>query len=80
MWGYYIGGYQVIKKWLSYREQDLLGRSLTQNEAREVMNMARSLAAIVLIKPALKQITWRLRMLFIPGQSWVPDDGLQSGF
>jgi hypothetical protein len=20
VWGYYIGGYQVIKKWLSYRE------------------------------------------------------------
>lgn len=21
VWGYYIGGYQVIKKWLSYRER-----------------------------------------------------------
>ena len=25
VWEYYIGGYQVIKKWLSYREQELLG-------------------------------------------------------
>jgi len=53
IWGYYIGGYQVIKKWLSYRERDLLGRSLTQDEAREVMNMARRLAAIVLMEPTL---------------------------
>jgi hypothetical protein len=53
VWGYYIGGYQVIKKWLSYREHDLLGRFLTQDEAREVMNMAHRLAAIILMQPAL---------------------------
>jgi hypothetical protein len=28
VWDYTIGGYQVIKKWLSYREHDLLGRAL----------------------------------------------------
>jgi len=44
VWNYYIGGYQVIKKWLSYREHDLLGRSLTFDEAREVTHMARRLA------------------------------------
>ena len=53
VWNYYIGGYQVIKKWLSYRERDLLGRPLTLDEAREVTNMARRLAAIVLMEPAL---------------------------
>ena len=53
VWGYYIGGYQVIKKWLSYRERNLLGRSLTRDEAREVTGMARRLAAIVLKEPAL---------------------------
>jgi hypothetical protein len=53
VWNYYIGGYQVIKKWLSYREQPLLGRSLTIEEAREVTHMARRLAAIILIEPAL---------------------------
>jgi hypothetical protein len=52
-WTYYIGGYQVIKKWLSYREQKLLGRALTPEETREVMNMARRLAAIVLMEQAL---------------------------
>jgi len=36
VWNYTIGGYQVIKKWLSYREQELLGRSLKLEEVREV--------------------------------------------
>lgn len=55
VWEYYIGGYQVIKKWLSYREQELLGRPLSADEAREVMNMTRRLAAIVLLQPALDE-------------------------
>jgi hypothetical protein len=29
VWDFTIGGYQVMKKWLSYREHDLLGRPLT---------------------------------------------------
>ena len=36
VWEYYIGGYQVIKKWLSYREDEILGRALKPEEAREV--------------------------------------------
>ena len=47
VWDYTIGGYQVIKKWLSYREADLLGRPLTPDEAREVMNMARRIAQYI---------------------------------
>jgi hypothetical protein len=53
VWHYTIGGYQVIKKWLSYREQELLGRSLMQAEVIEVTNMARRIAAILLLEPAL---------------------------
>ena len=53
VWGYFIGGYQVIKKWLSYREQKLLGRGLRAEEAREATNIARRLAAILLLQPAL---------------------------
>ena len=55
VWDYTIGGYQVIKKWLSYRESDLLGRPLTSDEAREVMSMARRIAAILLLQPALDE-------------------------
>jgi hypothetical protein len=48
-----IGGYQVIKKWLSYREQRVLGRALTMAEIMEVTAMARRLAALVLLQPKL---------------------------
>jgi hypothetical protein len=53
VWEYTIGGYQVIKKWLSYRERELLGRALTVDEVREVTNMARRIAAILLLEPQL---------------------------
>ena len=50
-----IGGYQVIKKWLSYREQRVLGRPLTLVEIIEVTAMARRLAALVLLQPRLDE-------------------------
>jgi hypothetical protein len=53
VWGYYIGGYQVIKKCLSYRESDLLGRTLTQDEEREVSDLVRRITAIVLMESPL---------------------------
>jgi hypothetical protein len=53
VWDYTIGGYQVMKKWLSYRERDLLGRALSLDEVREVTNMARRIAAILLLGPRL---------------------------
>jgi hypothetical protein len=53
VWDYTIGGYQVIKKWLSYREFDLLGRALTTAEAREVMQTACRPAALILPEPEL---------------------------
>ena len=55
VWDYTIGGYQVIKKWLSYREASLLVRPLTPDEAREVMNIARRITAIILLQPALDE-------------------------
>ena len=55
VWTYTIGGYQVMKKWLSYRERPLLGRSLTQEEVREVTNMARRIAALLLLEPQLDE-------------------------
>ena len=53
VWEYTIGGYQVIKKWLSYREERLLGRPLTKDEVRYVQEMTRRIAAILLLTPAL---------------------------
>ncbi len=53
VWNYTIGGYQVLKKWLSYREHALLGRALTPDEAREVVHIARRIAALILLQPEL---------------------------
>ncbi|HQG54137.1 MAG TPA: DNA methyltransferase, partial [Thermoleophilia bacterium] len=55
VWRYTIGGYQVMKKWLSYRERALLGRDLKPEEARYVTEMARRIAALVLLEPALDE-------------------------
>jgi hypothetical protein len=53
VWDYTLGGYQVIKKWLSYREHDVLGRGLKPDEAAYVSEMVRRIAAILLMGPAL---------------------------
>ena len=55
VWEYTIGGYQVIKKWLSYRELDLLGRPLTKEEVRYVQEMARRIAALIMLEPTLDE-------------------------
>ena len=55
VWDFTIGGYQVIKKWLSYREQRVLGRLLTMAEIMEVTAMARRLAALVALQTALDE-------------------------
>jgi hypothetical protein len=52
-WEYRIGGYQVIKKWLSYRERTILGRDLTMEEVRYVTEIIRRLSAILLLQPLL---------------------------
>jgi hypothetical protein len=55
VWDFTIGGYQVMKKWLSYREQRVLGRALTMAEIMEVTAMARRLAALVLLQAKLNE-------------------------
>ena len=53
VWDYTLGGYPVLKKWLSYREAKLLGRPLMPEEAVEFTRIARRIAAILLLGPAL---------------------------
>ena len=53
VWDYTIGGYQVIKKWLSYREKAIIGRGLTMEEADYVTEMVRRIAALILLQPEL---------------------------
>ncbi len=53
VWEYVLGGYQVIKKWLSYREAVILGRPLTVEEVREVTRMVQRIAALLLLSDDL---------------------------
>ena len=44
VWNYRLGGYQVLKKWLSYRESKVLGRPLTPEEVQHFADTARRIA------------------------------------
>ena len=47
VWSYNLGGYQVLKKWLSYRERPILGRTLRPEEVQRFAEMARRIAAVM---------------------------------
>lgn len=53
VWNYIIGGYQVFKKWLSYQEYEVLGRSITADEARQGSNICRRITALLLLQKNL---------------------------
>ena len=74
VWKCTIGGYQVMKKWLSYRERPLLGRDLRPEEARYVTEMTRRIAAIVLLEPALDANYERVKADTYP---WLGEDARQ---
>ena len=47
VWQYRLGGYQVLKKWLSYRERQILGRDLLPEEVRGFAETARRVGSIL---------------------------------
>ena len=47
IWEYRLGGYQVLKKWLSYREQKALGRRLRAGEVQHFADTARRIGALL---------------------------------
>ena len=47
VWHYKLGGYQVLKKWLSYRERGVLGRALRPEEVQHFTDTARRIAGIL---------------------------------
>ena len=55
VWDYYIGGYPVIRKWLSYRESKIIGRRLTKEEAREVRDKVRRITGLILLSDKLDE-------------------------
>ena len=54
VWNYKLGGYQVLKKWLSYRESKVLGRSLLPEEVQHFTYTALRIAAVL-------ALTWATR-------------------
>ena len=49
VWNYKLGGYQVLKKWLSYREQTILERPLKPEEVRHFTDTARRIAGVLML-------------------------------
>ena len=52
VWDYRLGGYQVLKKWLSYRERQVLGRRLRVEDVQHFADTARRIAAMLLLAAA----------------------------
>jgi len=53
VWATTLGGYPVLKKWLSYRAVPVLARDLTADEVQEFTRLVRRLAALLALAPAL---------------------------
>ena len=49
VWSYKLGGYQVLKKWLSYREHGVLGRPMAPEEVQHFTDTARRIAAMLVL-------------------------------
>jgi hypothetical protein len=79
VWDYTLGGYQVLKKWLSYREAEVLGRALTGEEAMHFAKTARRITEILCMGPALDAAHALARECAVP---WVDgklgDIGIQK--
>ena len=52
VWSYKLGGYQALKKWLSYRERPILGRPLGPEEVQHFAETARRIMAILTMTAA----------------------------
>ncbi len=52
VWSYKLGGYQVLKKWLSYRERKVLGSVLLPEEVQHFADCARRVESILTLNPA----------------------------
>ena len=61
VWDYKLGGYQVLKKWLSYRERKVLDRPLTLEEVQHFSHTARRIAAILMITEIDPDEGWVLK-------------------
>ena len=50
VWSFRLGGYEVLKKWLSYREHEIIDRALTADETQQFSDVARRIASLLAIR------------------------------
>ena len=55
VWTYKLGGYRVLKKWLSYRERSVLRRALAPEEVQHFTDTARRIGTILSSTAAIAQ-------------------------
>lgn len=55
VWDFRIGGFQILKKWLSYRVEPIIERPLTLDEVNYFQGIARRLAALRRLGPELDE-------------------------
>jgi hypothetical protein len=53
VWEYTLGGTQVLKKWLSYREYEVVSRDMTPQEVQDFTVTARRITSILLLTTEL---------------------------
>ena len=61
VWNYTIGGYPVLRKWLSYRDTSVTNQLLSQEELEYFTKMVRRLAALRLLEPSLNRNYAKIR-------------------
>ena len=57
VWSYRLGGYQVLKKWLSYRERAILGRPLEPEEVQHFTDTARRIGMMLQVTQTASRST-----------------------
>ena len=57
VWNYRLGGYQVPKKWLSYRERAILGRPLKPEEVQHFTDTARRIGMMLQVTQTVSRST-----------------------
>jgi hypothetical protein len=53
VWDFKIGGFPVLRKWLSYRDRTILGRDLSVAEVRQFTSICLRVTQLVLLGPQL---------------------------
>lgn len=56
VWGYSVGGFQVLPKWLSYRHYSVIRRPLTFQEIETVTHLCRRIAALLKLEAQCERL------------------------